>query len=61
MSDDDLRREVEAEFAKSDVQLGMDLIQEALAKRPDADSAKHVLKRLGLHQLVLDLFSAPFF
>ena len=54
MATDDLRREVEAEFNKSDVQLGLDLIQEALANREPADSAKHLLKRMGLHQLVLD-------
>lgn len=54
MSKDDLKREVESEFAKSDVQLGQDLIQEAMANRPDQDSVKHLLKRLGLHQLVLD-------
>jgi hypothetical protein len=54
MSVNDSRHEVEAEFAKTDVQLGQDLIQEAGAKRPEPDSVKHLLKRLGLHQLVLD-------
>lgn len=54
MSNDDLEREVESEFAKSDLQLGKDLIQEAMAQRSNDDSVKHLLKRLGLHQLVLD-------
>ena len=54
MSNDDLKREVESEFAKSDAQLGQDLIQEAMTNRSDSDSVKHLLKRLGLHQLVLD-------
>lgn len=54
MAHDDLKREIESEFAKSDSQLGQDLIQEAMAERSNDDSVKHMLKRLGLHQLVLD-------
>jgi len=46
--------EVEGELCKSDHQLARDLIDEAMAKRGnDLDNVKHLLKRVGFHQIVL--------
>lgn len=54
MTEAEIKREAEEEFTKGYVQLAMDLIREANADGKPEDLTKHLLKRLGIHQLALD-------